>query len=113
MAGIVHLRLANACPTSPPLHPSPPLRFGSPTSLRPSLPLYPLQVRQCLSNLVKKTSEEIYLEYGYPALRMADAIRNRSRGEEGGEGYVELCGATLHCALSMRYATGLGKCGTQ
>jgi len=32
-----------------------------------------------MAQLVSKTSDAINWEYGYPALRMADAIRNRSR----------------------------------
>lgn len=39
----------------------------------------PLQVKECMAQLVSKTSDAINWEFGYPALRMADAIRNRSR----------------------------------
>ncbi|GAX78973.1 hypothetical protein CEUSTIGMA_g6413.t1 [Chlamydomonas eustigma] len=40
---------------------------------------YPPQVQQCMANLAKKSPNEIYLEYGYPVLRMAEALWNRSR----------------------------------
>lgn len=32
-----------------------------------------------MTDLADMSSEQIHWEYGYPALRMADALRNRSR----------------------------------
>ena len=37
------------------------------------------QVQQCMSELAAMTSEQILWQYGYPGLRLADAVRNRSR----------------------------------
>lgn len=46
---------------------------------RPLPSLLLLQLRQCMTDLADMSSEQIHWEYGYPALRMADALRNRSR----------------------------------
>eukprot|EP00955_Chlamydomonas_euryale_P078200 363107-Chlamydomonas_euryale.AAC.3 len=40
---------------------------------------FPPSLQQCMRDLAKMDAETITREYGYPAMRMADAIRNRSR----------------------------------
>ncbi|KAG2495164.1 hypothetical protein HYH03_006771 [Edaphochlamys debaryana] len=37
------------------------------------------ELKECLSHIAGMTSKDIHEQYGYPALRMADAVRNRSR----------------------------------
>ena len=51
-----------------------------------------------MTALTKKTAKEIYLEYGYPAERMADAIRNRSRGQSD-----KACASSLHVWAKSTY----------
>jgi len=40
---------------------------------------FPRQLRTCMRRLGNMTAEQVHWEYGYPNLRMADAVRNRSR----------------------------------
>ena len=79
-----------------------------PTTPRPLPSLLLLQLRQCMTDLADMSSEQIHWEYGYPALRMADALRNRSRdmlqhGELQGHVWGDLFGRT--CAGSFVSAT--------
>ncbi len=52
------------------------------------------ELRECLTHVSSLKPEEVHEQYGYPVLRMADAVRNRSIGERpraGARKFLELC----------------------
>ncbi len=69
---------------------------------------FPPQLVKCMKHMSSKTAETIQAEYGYPNLRMADAVRNRSRGGAGVEGGAagptvqRLRGGVLACSAKWR-----------
>lgn len=56
------------------------------------------ELRECLTHVSSLKPEEVHEQYGYPVLRMADAVRNRSIGE----GLAGRSAATLRAAQGTR-----------
>ena len=64
---------------------------------------FPPQLVKCMKHMSAKTAETIQAEYGYPNLRMADTVRNRTRG-----GWVQAGGRADGQAASRGAGLALG-----